>query len=375
MSHSVSSSAASFLTPLELLYCQYTKLLSKVYLHPLYAHHTPHLDDDQARARIAKQRINHRSWFTRDHSDKMRRNPLLLRMLKQHIEAQASILPQEDRDSVYDVSLNEAAGVCDMVDELISTLPYKRQLISAYTSNRTICFSGGLDSVVSALMDMYAIKFPGPIELVHINYRGPYSDKEQPIALEVAEGLCKYADERNVNMQFISVELPDDNWIVEDKLVDGYIIPGRNGWLALTTYLLTGSASIGMTAHYRGEEGQAVGAIDKNFRFFSELTGLLSLASDQRVHVTADTINVSKADTLEWAKQLADFDSKIWPIMDATTSCYHPERFRCGECSACLKRYQAISQAGYPAESYTVNPTESANFLKHSAREQNKGRR
>jgi 7-cyano-7-deazaguanine synthase in queuosine biosynthesis len=379
--------AGGLLSPLERLYCQYAKLMGVVYANGLLVlpeHLT--LDTEAVMSYVR----NWKQWFPRERRMSSQLSMLHL-IAEKHIRAQMSVLDnsfsEQEKDQLMHITIGEALAVnfllCDMRSSLEETPP-----VDGQPSKTVVCFSGGLDSVLAAILVADRRDDKEPM-LFHLNYAGPYSEKEYQVADKVSEKLRRYIanhtqDEVSLGLNFVTFPDNEGGQIVEEQLVDGYIIPGRNGFIALTAAIFNPYADrIVMTGHYRDEQGQNVGAVDKNYRFFSELSDLLSTGYGQTVRVECLTMNVSKPDTLQWAATLPKLDTDLEgyrnsatlpDLLKATTSCYHPLHLRCGDCSSCYKRYVAMTAAGFDDAGYTVSPPDSENWAKHQAKEASKGR-
>lgn len=291
-------------------------------------------------------------------------------LIDRHLKHQFSIIPTEaQRNSLRQVSLADLHVAAILANQLANMRGNAEEL----DTQDVVTFSGGLDSVITAnlVADMSRGEHTA---LMHFNYAGPYSDKETRIARELMQNMSSTAIQGVIHYLATYFKVSIDS----DKLIDGYIIPGRNGFLALAAFFSYSDTvrNIWMTAHYRSDAGQDVGAIDKNLRFFSELSNILTACVQKTMQVGTLTIGMSKADSILWAMEMvagSSLEAELREQMAMTTSCYHPEHFRCGECSACYKRYQAMREVGIDeGEDYAVHPELSQQ--KHAEREARKGR-
>lgn len=379
--------AGALLSPLERLYCQYAKLMGVVYSNGLLV--LPDHVSDCAETVMSYVR-NWKPWFPRENSLSSQSHMQRL-IAEKHIEAQMSVLnnsyTEAEKASLMHITVGEALAVNFLIGDMRSSLE-ETPPVENRPAKTVVCFSGGLDSVLAAILVAERRDDLSPM-LFHLNYAGPYSEKEYKVADEVSTKLQRYLSnhtngEVHPELNFVSVPANEGGQIDEERLVDGYIIPGRNGFIALTAAIFHSHADrIIMTGHYRDEQGQNVGAVDKNYRFFSELSDLLSTGYDKTVRVECMTMNVSKPDTLQWLATLPrpDVDlegyrnsATLPDLLKATTSCYHPTHLRCGECSSCYKRYVAMTAAGFDDAGYTVLPPDSPKWLVHQAKEESKGR-
>ncbi len=212
----------------------------------------------------------------------------------------------------------------------------------------TICMSGGMDSYVAYHYAMKELGYkPEEIFLLNFNIGQPYADKEK-----------KALDSLGLQYHTINVDLirPEFNNVPTETK---YIIPARN-MLFSTLGAMFGKKVwiVGMKFenHYL--------MYDKNDAFFRYASLALSQAVGEETIVETPFGEHTKTDIIKWA-----VDNNV-PNLSATTSCYHPTKHRCGECSLCFKRYIAMKAAGI-SEDFDVDPTttEEASKLKAKYRE------
>ena len=201
-----------------------------------------------------------------------------------------------------------------------------------------ICMSGGMDSYIAY---HYAIKELGysPEDIVCINFdiNHPYKEKEK-VAL----------DSFNIPYKTINVGLiSKENGNVPD--IKNYVISGRN--MIFASIMANFAQEIWITGmkfenHYL--------MFDKNEPFFRLATIALTQALGEYTVVKSPFMNMTKTESIKWA-----LDNGITKEeLGLSTSCYHPTKKRCGECSLCFKRNVAMLKNGIQ-EDYETNPFES----------------
>lgn len=187
-----------------------------------------------------------------------------------------------------------------------------------------ICFGAGIDSTVLAfkLLD-YGIPAE-EICLLYIDYNGPWSKKEAFLANQVFENVlakplkgCKYVHSK--------LDL------VPSNLINGYIIPGRNGMVMELAYRLFKPQSIMLAANYKKDD--ASGALDKGRIFFGQMTDIFSKEAQRLVQCWSPVLHQTKLEAL-----LSIKPAYIQDILQHTTSCYDETNKACGVCYACFKR-------------------------------------
>lgn len=227
---------------------------------------------------------------------------------------------------------------CDLYidDKASSFLPYiakqqkddKRKVLG-------ICLSGGMDSLIAY---HYAIRELGyashDILCLHFDISHPYEAKEKK-ALDsfgipyttMKVDLCR-ADLANI---------PD---------IQHYIIPARNmifasimGSLAQTVWI--------MGMKYENHPLM----YDKNDSFFNYASIAMTQATGMMTIVESPFSDMTKTDTIQWALRNGITAEEL----GKSTSCYHPTKQRCGECSLCFKRNIAMLACGIQEE-YEMEP-------------------
>lgn len=340
------------------------------------------------------------------------------RQIARHMDTQVEYLP--DGFNLFVPDLNKEVDLYTRADEFfhreivkkqVATLDYLREApvcgdidlasIPEYfvKNNNTyaVCWSGGMDSL-SAALHAITVKKADNLILIHVNYNGPYSPKESGRAYETYRNLVDLAHEMRFDRKFkvdlkniIFLELKVGYEAMAESLLPlGYIMPGRNGFIATTildTFKSLGIIDAGlrevyMTGHYRSVEGQYTGAVDKNYHFFGELSNIYFWGSDKAVHVTSPFLSISKEEMLTFSYiklQGKATDSKkitdlFFKCIDSTVSCYDPVHDRCGNCSSCYKRWQALKSIPAYKEVYAVPVEEAPRYNEFASREAKKGR-
>lgn len=209
-----------------------------------------------------------------------------------------------------------------------------------------IMLSGGLDSTLALMIAQKMELNLSPVG-VYVDLGQPYNKKERAIVRKLAktynvkEITCKIISEENGNVPTI-----------EDQVIDG-----RNMTLA------TIGANFGDRIWLCALDGEMHDFMpDKNEKFFSKATTALSQAYGREIRVETPFKHLTKADLIALALDSGISEKEI----KATSTCYHPTLKRCGECSACVKRFIALKLNGI-TERYSVDPLESDYAIKYKA--------
>lgn len=187
------------------------------------------------------------------------------------------------------------------------------------TRNLSIMYSGGLDSYIAYHYAKANLFNP---ELVYVNLGHPYVAKE------------KAACDKN-GLPYKELNFSDLFPLIEGKLTN-QIIPFRNLFLGTIGAMLNPRIWIcALEGEQHGKEH------DKSHRFFNDTTELFTFVGD---FFQEDTIietpfsHMTKADTIAWAiKSGVSVENML-----NTSSCYHPEVVKCGQCLTCVKRHMAF---------------------------------
>ncbi|EHM1384162.1 7-cyano-7-deazaguanine synthase [Salmonella enterica] len=341
------------------------------------------------------------------------------RQIARHMDTQVEYLP--DGFNLFVPDLNKEVDLYTRADEFfhrhivkkeVTTLDYFHAIPSEPLRNDlnldnlsghitpnsyAVCWSGGMDSL-SAALHAITVKKADNLILIHVNYNGPYSPKESGRAYQTYENLVALAHELRADRKFkisleriMFIELKVGTEAMAESLLPlGYIMPGRNGFIATTILdtfkslgiLDAGLREVYMTGHYRSVEGQYTGAVDKNYHFFGELSNIYFWNSDKAVHVTSPFLSISKEEMLTFSYiklQGKATDSRkitdlFFKCIDSTVSCYDPVHDRCGNCSSCYKRWQALKSIPAYKEVYAVPVEEAPRYNEFASREAKKGR-
>lgn len=208
---------------------------------------------------------------------------------------------------------------------------------------KVVLLSGGLDSTLAFVMSriLHNQQSVG----LFVDLGQPYSSKEESVIDFLQE---KYDGIIKLRVPIVSVE--NDNV----PTVDDQIIPGRNLTLAAL------AANYGEEIWLSALDGEMHDYMpDKSHRFFETTQAALSQAYGKPIVFKTPFITMTKAELVRFALEIQI------PIstMLRTSTCYHETYDRCGECSACFKRWVAFSLNGIK-EPYRKDPKYSA-FAAH----------
>jgi 7-cyano-7-deazaguanine synthase in queuosine biosynthesis len=235
-----------------------------------------------------------------------------------------------------------------------------------------ICCGAGVDSTTAVYYALKARSFmPEDVTVLHINYGAPYYEKE----LAAYKAQTKRFDSIGVAHSQASVldfgrRLPHLDARCFPK---GYIIPCRNGLLAAIGSLF--GDEVWVVANYRQNDGDVGAAIDKNRRFYGEITEILSRAHKRPITVASPFLHLSKGATIAWL--ISEYgQTEAAEILKGTVSCYSALGGRCGDCYACYKAYKAFDKYGLTTllKEFESNPLMSARVSEWGGREKAKGR-
>lgn len=238
-----------------------------------------------------------------------------------------------------------------------------------------IMYGCGIDSTV-AIWYAHALNYPRVLA-IHVDNGSPYREKEK----QVASKLFKQFD---VPASLFSIRLEDEDEkpygpITESEMGKGYIIPNRNavyaaiGAIFAPAYSVKAGADIWIVANYRKIDDEPGAAVDKNRRFYAEVSYLLSKMHKQPIRVTSPFLHMTKAASIEWFIDYVGRDYAL-EVLRATTTCYHPTEQRCARCYACSKLAMALEPLGLYDEFFDrdIDPVFMQEFV---AREKAKGRK
>ena len=218
-------------------------------------------------------------------------------------------------------------------DKAIAALP----TVGATLNRRelVVCLSGGMDSYIAyhyALAIGYARE---DVLCVYFDLGHPYAAKEQRV-LRTLDIPYTTIPVGMVHPSFGNV--PD---------INNYIIPGRNLVFASI------GAALGRRVWIMGMKYENHYLMfDKNDSFFRIASLAATQATGSSTIVESPFIDMTKTDIINWALRFE------LPHLHDTTSCYHPNFLRCGECSLCFKRYIAMLACG-EEEEFNSDPSQS----------------
>lgn len=211
-------------------------------------------------------------------------------------------------------------------------------------SNLALMYSGGLDSLIAYHYARASQRFD-TITCVHVRFGQAYSEKEYQAITRVGDWYPK--------VEIIDIEglMP----LIARRL-SNQIIPSRNVLLSVIGSMIADTVWINaLDGEQNGKEH------DKSDRFFADTQSLLSFTNE---FFQADTKietpfrHMSKGETITWAR---DFGIPL-DVLFETTSCYHAELQKCGECLTCVKRYLAFLENDIYEPDYANDPLASAYF-------------
>ena len=204
---------------------------------------------------------------------------------------------------------------------------------------KVVLLSGGLDSTLAFVMSrtMYSRQSTG----LFVDMGQPYSTKEERVIDYLSD---KYEDIVKLRVPIITSK---NNNI---PTIDNQIIPGRNFTLAAL------AANYGEEIWLSALDGEMHNYMPDKSRHFFELTQLaLSQAYGKKIIFKTPFPTMTKAELVRFALEIQIPES----LIKMTSTCYHEVYDRCGECSACFKRWVAL-RLNNIHEEYRQNPRESA---------------
>jgi 7-cyano-7-deazaguanine synthase in queuosine biosynthesis len=195
-----------------------------------------------------------------------------------------------------------------------------------------VCYGGGIDSTVLAfkLLDLgYRAR---DIQLLYIDYHGPWSVKEAKVANSLMPRLNRLF---GFNTAYL------DLYASPQFLVKNYIVPGRNAMLAeLAKEIFQSTSQIVIASNFKQDD--SAGARDKGRVFFGDMTDIFSMLHGP-TQCWSPVLHRSKM------QALLDLDSPevLQMILQSTTSCYSFDSLACGHCYACFKRNLLLNTLRY----------------------------
>jgi 7-cyano-7-deazaguanine synthase in queuosine biosynthesis len=197
-----------------------------------------------------------------------------------------------------------------------------------------------MDSVLAFLITKE--KFPDTIGL-WVDLGQPYSEKEFRVIKRLRKTYGASAI-KTIDCPIIS----EDNGNV--PTIKHQVIPGRNLTLASI------AANYGDEIYLCALDGEMHDLMpDKNQAFFDKTSEALTQAYGVEKVIKTPFAELSKAELIAEAMLTG---ISVQDIL-STSTCYHPILNRCGECSACLKRWIALT-INFISEDYTTHPPRSS---------------
>ena len=211
--------------------------------------------------------------------------------------------------------------------------------------SKVVLLSGGMDSVLAFLLTKE--KHPDTIGL-WVDLGQPYSEKEYRVIKRLRKTYGA-SSIKTIDCPIISDE--NDNV----PTIKNQVIPGRNLTLAVI------AANYGDEIYLCALDGEMHDLMpDKNQAFFDKTSEALTQAYGKPITVSTPFAEMTKAELI------AEALLEGIPVSDilTTSTCYHPVIPRCGECSACLKRWIALT-LNFIEEDYTTHPPSSTYAQKY----------
>jgi len=208
--------------------------------------------------------------------------------------------------------------------------------------NILVVLSGGLDSSVAAMMlvDQYG---SDNVHAVTFDY-----NQKQKIECRMAATLCKalkikhtildlsvlgeIARPMSANITDTDVDMPNIKEVLGDPQPVTYV-PFRN--MILLSLALSHAEVQGCTKVYTGlQVHDEYGYWDTTQKFVDSMNGVATQNRQNRIEILAPFSQMSKADEIEIAIELGQFD-----LLRHTMTCYEPKGvLSCGKCPSCAER-------------------------------------
>lgn len=200
-----------------------------------------------------------------------------------------------------------------------------------------ICVSGGMDSFIAYRYALESGYKPEDILCLNFDIGQPYKDKEQRAMATFGFPIT------TMKIDLIKPELNNV------PTIENYIIPARNMIFA------TIAGGFGKRVWIMGMKYENHPLmLDKNEAFFTNASKMLTQCIGEETIVESPFIEMSKTDSIIWALAHGITGEDLMK----TSSCYHPTKHNCGECSLCFKRWIAMKSAGIE-ETFDVYPPNS----------------
>jgi 7-cyano-7-deazaguanine synthase in queuosine biosynthesis len=212
----------------------------------------------------------------------------------------------------------------------------------------TIMYSGGLDSLIAYSYAKHQLGIKPLCLFVDMDHE--YAHKE----LNAMHNIVSQAYTNNEDwLRFVPNvrELRINGLIplIQSRL-SNQIIPSRNVMLATIGSMFAPRVWINaLDGEQNGKEH------DKSVRFFDDTSELLTFTNSffqDKTIIESPFAKMTKAETITWALD----NGMPLDLLFQTSSCYHGEKEKCGECLTCYKRYTAFLLNGIVEEGYETNP-------------------
>ena len=235
-----------------------------------------------------------------------------------------------DRNAIqyHSIIFDKPSGDYYIDDKAIDVVP---GVDNVNEDKLVICMSGGLDS---ASAYYYAL------EQGYKNIKNIFFDINQPYVEKELDCLNKL----NIPYQVIKLDV----WDMKNITPENYIIRNRNSMFANAASVYGNRiwiVGLKYENHYLMH--------DKNDSFYRYISLSLSQSIGENIIVETPYKHWSKTDIFKWLLERGRMD-----VIENTTSCYHPTKKRCGECSLCFKRWVS-EKANNIDIPFDINPIKS----------------
>ena len=217
-------------------------------------------------------------------------------------------------------------------------------------NNVLVVLSGGLDSSVVTMMlvDQYGRDH---VKAVTFDY-----DQKQKIEVLKAKELCavlyvkhtildlrvlaEIAKPMSANISGTDIDMPNIKEVLGDPQPVTYV-PFRN--MILLSLALSHAEVQGCTKVYTGlQVHDEYGYWDTTQKFVDSMNSVATQNRQKRIEILAPFSQMSKADEIEIAIELGQFD-----LLKHTLTCYEPKGvLSCGKCPSCAERIMNFMKVG-----------------------------